>query len=219
MVKNDGQHRADLVQYGRKLDAAGFCPATSGNISVRLDQWRILITPTGVSKGAMKPEDLVVVSPKGQHRFGRRNASSETGMHLQVYRLRPDVHAVVHAHPPRATAFACAGIALDQPIASEFSMAIGAVPLARYGTPGTPDLAAALEDLIPAHAAVLMGNHGVVTYGKDLFDAHGKMETVEHFAEIVQGTLLAGRQEHLSPEDLRKLNEAVSRYTAGSKRA
>ena len=96
-------------------------------------------------------------------------------------------------------------------------MAVGDVPVARYGTPGTTELASALEHLIPKHAAILMGNHGVVTYGKDLFEAHGKMELVEHFAEIVQGTLLAGQQAQLSPEDLRRLNEAAVRYSSGSK--
>ncbi|MDD5657523.1 MAG: class II aldolase/adducin family protein [Elusimicrobia bacterium] len=212
MVKSDAEHRADLVKYGRLLFERGFCPATSGNLSVRLDDCRVLITPTGVSKGDMKPEDMVVISMDGKHRFGRRNASSEKGMHLLIYRLRPEVRAVVHAHPPKATAFACAGIALDQPIASEFSMALGTVPLARYGTPGTPDLAAALEQLMIKHDAVLMGNHGVVTCGKDIFEAHGKLELVEHFAEIVQGTLLAGRQAELSPEELKKLNAAVLRY-------
>lgn len=218
MVKSDAELRAELVKYGRLLFEKGFCPATSGNLSVRLDAWRILITPTGVSKGGMKPEDMAVISPEGLHRFGRRNASSEKNLHLQIYRLRPDVHAVVHAHPPKATAFACAGIPLDQPIASEFSMTLGIVPLAQYGTPGTPDVAAALADLVPRHTAILMGNHGVVAYGRDLCEAHGKMELVEHFAEIVQGTLLAGRQAQLSPADLRRLNEAVVRYTAGTKR-
>ena len=218
MRKTDAQHRADLIKYGRLLFDKGFCPATSGNLSVRLDECRILITPTGVSKGDMKPEDLAVISPAGQHRFGRRNASSEGRMHLLIYRLRPDVRAVVHAHPPKATAFACAGIALDQPIASEFSQALGSVPLAKYGTPGTPDLAAALAYLVPHHSAILMGNHGVVTYGPDLFDAHGKMELVEHFAEIVQGTPLAGRQAQLSPEELKRLNEAAIRYRAGTQK-
>ncbi|MBI5210227.1 MAG: class II aldolase/adducin family protein [Elusimicrobia bacterium] len=216
-MKTDGQHRLDLVQAGRRFDESGFCPATSGNLSVRLDAWRVMITPTGVSKGAMKPEDMVVVSPKGEHRFGRKHASSEKDMHLLVYRLRPEVGAVVHAHPPKATAFACAGLALDQALATEFSMMVGPVPLARYGTPGTPDLAASLEGLIPGHNAVLMGNHGVVAYGKDLFEAAGRMEMIEHFAEIVQGTLLAGRQTPLTPEDLAKLHEAARRYGERSK--
>ena len=218
MVKSDEDHRADLVKFGRLLSEKGFCPATSGNLSVRLDPWRVMITPTGVSKADMKPEDMVVVSPEGLRRFGRRNASSEKEMHLLIYRLRPDVNAVVHAHPPKATAFACAGIALDQPIASEFIQSLGSVPLAGYGTPGTPELAAALARLVPGRDAILMANHGVVAYGPNLFDAHGKMELVEHFAEIVQGTLLAGRQALLSPEELKKLDEAALRYSAGAKR-
>ncbi len=218
MNKTDAQHRAELVHYGKLFCDKGFCPATSGNLSVRLDAWRILITPTGVSKGSMKPEDMVVLSPDGQHRFGRLKASSEKDLHLQIYKLRPDIHAVVHAHPPKATAFACAGLALDQPIASEFSMDLGIVPLAKYGTPGTPDVAAAMADLVPRHKAVLMGNHGVVVYGRNLFEASNRMELVEHFAEVVQGTLLAGRQAELSPEDLRELDKAAARYSAGTKK-
>lgn len=213
MRKTDDSHRQDLVKAGKRFHDLGFCPATSGNISVRLDDWRFMITPTGVSKGDMKPEDMAVISPKGEHRFGRKKASSEKEMHLLVYRLRPEVGAVVHAHPAKATAFACAGLALDQNLATEFTMMVGPVPLAKYGTPGTPDLSASLERLIPAHNAVLMGNHGVVAYGKDLFEAVGRMEMIEHFAEIVQGTLLAGRQTPLSPEDLVKLTEAARRYT------
>ncbi|MFA6317194.1 MAG: class II aldolase/adducin family protein [Elusimicrobiota bacterium] len=213
MKKTDDAHRQDLVKAGKRFHELGFCPSTSGNISVRLDAWRVMITPTGVSKGDMKPEDMVVISPKGEHRFGRKKASSEKQMHLLVYSLRPEVGAVVHAHPAKATAFACAGLALDQNLATEFTMMVGPVPLAKYGTPGTPDLAASLEGLIPKHNAVLMGNHGVVAYGRDIFEAVGRMEMVEHFAEIVQGTLLAGRQTPLSPEDLAKLSEAARRYS------
>ena len=217
MVKSDAQHRAELVRSGRLLFERGFCPATSGNLSVRLDPWRIMITPTGVSKAEMKPDDMVIISPEGARRFARRNPSSEKDLHLLVYRLRPDVNAVVHAHPPKATAFACAGIALDQPLASEFSQSLGSVPLAGYGTPGTPELAASVASLVPSHSAILMANHGVVAYGSDLFDAHSKMELVEHFAEIVQGTLLAGRQVLLSAEELKKLDAAARRYRAGTR--
>ena len=220
MRKNDDQQRAEILSCGLAMHNRNFCPSTSGNISVRLDAWRVLITPTGISKGKMKPEDLVVISPEGAHRYGKKNASSEKDMHLQIYRLRPDVNAVVHSHPPTATAFACAGLALDAPIASEFTMALGKVPLAAYGTPGTPDLAAGMAALIPSHSAILLGNHGVVTYGKDIADAHGKMDMVEHFAEIVLDTLKIGRQTWLSGEDLRRLNEAAKSYaTLGGRRA
>ncbi len=215
-MKTEAHLRAELVSCARGLAQRNFCPSTSGNLSARLDAWRILVTPTGVPKALLSAEDLVVVSPEGRKRFGRRNPTSELDMHLQIYRLRPDAGAVVHAHPPLATAFACAGIALDQPIASEFSMAVGKVPLAPYGTPGTPELAAAMERLIPDHTAILMGNHGLVVYGKDVADACGKMDLVEHFAEIVLATLKLGRQAELSPEELRRLNEAARRYATGA---
>ncbi len=214
MIKSDAQHRMEILDCGRALQERNFCPSTSGNISVRLDPWRLLITPSGVPKWIMKPEDLIVVSPQGQKRFGRRNPSSEIRMHLQVYRLRPDIGAVVHAHPPKATAFACAGIALDQPIASEMVMSLGKVPVAAYGTPGTLDLSNALEGLIPGHTAILMANHGVVTYGRDLAEAQGKMELVEHFAEIVLDTYRLDRQVRLSQEEVRKLHEASLRYAS-----
>ncbi|MBI4051934.1 MAG: class II aldolase/adducin family protein [Elusimicrobia bacterium] len=217
MKKNEQGHRKDLVECGQILGRLGYCPATSGNFSVRLDPWLLLITPTGISKEGMQPEDIVLISPEGQRRFGRRNPSSEKNLHLQIYRLRSDVNAVVHAHPPLATAFACAGISLDQPIASEFIMAVGKAPLAKYGTPGSPDLATAMENLIPHHTAILMGNHGVVTYGKDLCEARQKMELVEHFAQIVLGTFKLGRQVALSPEDLQKLEEAAKRYNTDAK--
>ncbi len=214
MVKTEAQHRAEILRFGRALQERNFSPSTSGNISVRLDQWRILITPTGISKGAMTPEDLIVVSPEGKKRFGRRNPSSEIKMHLQIYRERPDINAVVHAHPPKATAFACAGIALDKPIASEIVMTLGTIPVAAYGTPGSPDLSAALEGLIPGHSAILMANHGVVTYGRDLAEAHGKMDLVEHFAEITLGTYKLDKQNLLSHDEVKKLHEASLRYAS-----
>jgi L-fuculose-phosphate aldolase len=214
--KAEAQLRAELTACARSLAERNFCPATSGNLSARLDTWRILVTPTGVPKADTKDSDLVVVSPDGAKRFGRRNPTSELDMHLQIYRLRPEVGAIVHAHPPIATAFACAGIALDQPIASEFSMAVGKVPLAPYGTPGTPELADAMGKLITGHTAILMGNHGVVAYGKDVADACGKMHLIEHFAEIVLATLKIGQQVELSAAELQRLNAAAKRYATGA---
>ena len=116
-----------------------------GNLSVRLTEERILVTPTGLSKGAMRPTDLVIVDPEGKHVSGRKNVTSEIGMHLMIYRTRPDVMAIVHAHPPTATGFAAAGIALTEPLVCEVVMGLGCIPLARYGTPGTSELAQSLE--------------------------------------------------------------------------
>jgi L-fuculose-phosphate aldolase len=133
-------------------------------------------------------------------------------MHLLIYKLRPDVRGVVHAHPPTATGYAAAGLPLNQALISEIVLALGCVPLARYGTPGTPELTDALAPLVPAYDAILMANHGVVSYGEDLLRAYMKMETVEHFAQIALITHLLGRQQLLSREDVGKLAEARERY-------
>src|SRR5206468_699012 len=183
-----------------------------GNISVRLDDERVLVTPTGMSKGMMKTSDLVIVDMNGHKLKGRREVTSEIGMHLLIYRMRPDVNAVVHAHPRTATGFAAAGIALNQPLVCEVVIGLGQIPLAPYGTPGTPELAETLEPLIPDFDAILMANHGVVTYGPDLQSAYMKMETVEHFAQIALVTHVLGLQKPLACEDLEKLVAARRRY-------
>ena len=164
-MKSERQHREDIVRFGRMIHQKGFVAATDGNLSVRLDHDTVLSTPTGMSKGMMDPEDLVVVGTHGKKVMGRRNVSSEIAMHLQIYRLRPDVKGIVHAHPPTATGYAACGLPLNQALVSEIVLALGCIPVAKYGTPGTPELTQALEPLIPQYDAILMANHGVVTYG------------------------------------------------------
>jgi L-fuculose-phosphate aldolase len=183
-----------------------------GNLSVRLKADRILVTPTGVSKGAMQAGDMEVVDPEGKRISGRRNVTSEIGMHLLIYRMRPDVAAIVHAHPPTATGFAAAGIALTEPLVCEVVMGLGCIPLARYGTPGTSELAQSLEPYVADYDAILMSNHGVVTYGDTLEHAYMKMETVEHFAQIALVTHLLGRQQPLKEVEIEKLLTARSKY-------
>ena len=209
--------RSGIIRCGQLLAGRDFAPATSGNISARLDDRRILITPTGVPKAALREEDLVVVDPSGRKVSGRLAPTSEMGMHLAIYGLRPDAEAVVHAHPPVATAFACAGIALDQPLASEFVMALGCAPLAPYATPGTEEVAASLRRLAQGHDAILLSNHGAVTYGKSVDDAWSKMEMVEHFAKISLTVRLLGRQQPITEGELLKLMEARERYLAAGK--
>ena len=211
-MPDTAQLREQLIRYGKALHDAGHVAATDGNLSVRLPNGNILTTPTGMSKGAMFPEDMVIVDLNGNKIEGRRNPSSELGMHLLVYRLRPDVKAVVHAHPATATGFAAAGMALDRPLVSEIIISLGQVPLASYGTPGTPELADSLAPFIPEYDAILMANHGVVTYGVDLETAFMKMETVEHFARITLVTMQLGRQELLNDEQIEKLLECRSKY-------
>lgn len=206
------KQREEIVRYGKMLHERGFVAAMDGNLSVRLKGDRILVTPTCLSKGAMKATDMVVVDLDGERVSGRRNVTSEIGMHLLIYRSRPDVAAIVHAHPPTATGFAAAGIALTEPLVCEVVMGLGCIPLARYGTPGTSELAQTLEPYVANYDAILMSNHGVVTYGDTLEHAYMKMETVEHFAQIALVTHLLGRQQPLKQVEIEKLMSARSRY-------
>jgi L-fuculose-phosphate aldolase len=194
------------------LHRRGFIAACDGNISVRLDRRRVLITPTAMPKGMIKPLDLIIVDLEGRKLKGLRAVTSEIGMHLLIYRMRPDVNAVVHAHPPTATGFAAAGMALDEPLVCEVVVGLGQIPLAPYGTPGTPELGKTLEPFIPQYDAILMANHGVVTYGRELQSAYMKMETVEHFARIALTTYILGRQQTLEQAEVDKLVRARRKY-------
>ncbi len=211
------RYRQELVRFGDLLHRKGFVSGTDGNLSVRLDDRRVLSTPTSISKGMMRPEDMVMVDLQGHSLSNGRRPSSEIGMHLTIYRMRADVCAVVHAHPCTATGFASAGMALDEPLCSEIVIALGKVPLAPYCTPGTPQLSEALIPYVEGHNAILMANHGVVTYGEDLLQAYLNMETVEHFARISLVTRQLGRREVLHGEDLKQLNEARSKYKANGR--
>src|ERR1700678_4710397 len=167
-MPSDRQHRFAIGWFARMLHQNGFVAATDGNLSLRLDETRLLVTPTCISKGRMKASDMVIVDMDGKRLAGKRRVSSELGMHLLIYNLRPDVQGIVHAHPPTATGFAAAGLALNQPLVCEVVIGLGSIPLAKYGTPGTPELSDALEPLIPQYDAILMSNHGVVAYAYPL---------------------------------------------------
>ncbi|HVJ07419.1 MAG TPA: class II aldolase/adducin family protein [Acidisarcina sp.] len=206
----------ELVSIGKRMYRMGYAPGTSGNISVRLDSQRILATPTGCGKSLMRPSDMVVVDPDGHKLCGKHNPTSELGMHLTVYRMRPDVQAIVHAHPPIATAFAACRKALDEPICSEILMTTGPVPLAAYATTGTEEVSASLEPFIPMYDAILLANHGVLTYGGSLLDAFMKMETTEHFAQVCLAAHQLGGARALSSVDIEKLHHARGRYRQNS---
>jgi L-fuculose-phosphate aldolase len=211
-MPGDYKFRREIIRFGSLLHKLGFIAATDGNLSVRLDEGRILVTPTGMSKGMMTSSDLVTVDLAGRKLKGRREPTSELGMHLLIYRLRPDVRGIVHAHPRTATGFAAAGLALNQPLVCEVVIGLGLIPLAPYGMPGTRELEKTLEPLVPQYDAILMANHGVVTYGSDLKAAYLKMETVEHFAQIALVTHVLGRQQLLARAECEKLVAARSRY-------
>jgi L-fuculose-phosphate aldolase len=217
-MPREKQYRGEIVHFGKMLHQRGYVAAMDGNLSVRLDERRILSTPTSMCKSMMRDSDMVIVDMEGRKLAGRRDVSSEIGMHLLIYRLRPDVRGIVHAHPPTATGFAAAGMALNQPLVCEVVIGLGSIPLAEYGTPGTAELTDSLEPLVTQYDAILMSNHGVVAYADTLHHAYMKMETVEHFAQIALVTHLLGRQQPLGDQELEKLIVARSKYQ-GSKSA
>ena len=192
--------------------ARGYVASNDGNISIRLDDATILTTPKSVSKGFMTPDMMVVVDLEGKKIRGTRDASSELLMHLEVYKNRPDVRAVVHAHPPIATGFAVAGIPLDRAVLAEVVTTLGSIPIAEYGTPSTPELPAAVRKYIKAHDGLLLANHGALTIGPDVYAAYYKMETIEHFAKISLVTRQLGRENLLSREEVHRLQELRGNY-------
>jgi L-fuculose-phosphate aldolase len=212
MNKTEREHREDIVQIGRLVYQKGWVAANDGNISIRLDQGRVLCTPTGVSKGMMHVDDLIICDMKGNKIEGRKERTSEIAMHLTVYDLRPDIHAVVHAHPPVSTGFAAAGRALTDALLPEVVIGLGCVPLVAYGLPGTPALTEPMLPLIPKYDALLMANHGAVCYGDDVWRAFFKMETVEHFARIALVAELLGGANVLPRAEVDKLLDSRTRY-------
>ncbi|HKY33670.1 MAG TPA: class II aldolase/adducin family protein, partial [Candidatus Polarisedimenticolia bacterium] len=204
--KREHEHRLDIVEVGRRLYAKGCIAAADGNISIRMEEDRVLTTPSGVNKGRLDPEDLVVTDLSGRKLYGRLEPSSELEMHLVMYHERRDICAVVHAHPPHASGFAVAGIPMDRPLLSEVVLTLGTVPLAAYGTPTTPELAEAVRPYA-ASDGILLANHGALTVGKDVYHAYDRMETLEHSAHIFLVARLLGSERPLSPEHVERLHE------------
>jgi L-fuculose-phosphate aldolase len=215
-VRTEEQIRADIVECGRRLWHRGFVASNDGNISVRLDDRRLITTPTAVSKGFMTPDMMVITDLDGKKISGERNASSELKMHLEVYKHRPDVRAVVHAHPPTATGFAVAGIPLDRAVLAEVITTLGSIPIAEYATPSTEELPAAVRRYIKAHDGLLLANHGALAIGGDVFAAYYRMETIEHFATISLVARTLGREHLLSRGEVDRLQGLRGMYGIAS---
>jgi L-fuculose-phosphate aldolase len=192
----------EVVRCCRALWERGLIAGVDGNVSVRLDPGRLLVTPRGCLKCELQPDDLVVVDPEGRRLDGSREATTELDLHLRVYRRRPDCGAVVHAHPPAATGFAVAGEGIPGDILPEITLLMGEVPLVPYGTAGTPALGDAVEPFIPNHDAVLLANHGALTWGPDLRVARIRMESLEHGARILLAARTLGTVTHLTREQI-----------------
>ncbi len=212
MQGTEQELRQKIVDVGRLVFEKGWIAANDGNISIRLNENRILCTPTGLSKGMMQPSDLIVCDLAGRKVAGERERTSEIAMHTTIYELRPDVDSVLHAHPPVATGFAAAGRPLNLALLPEVVIGLGCVPLASYGLPGTPELTDGMLPFIPKYDAILMENHGVVCYGQDVHQAFFRMETVEHFARITFVAEMLGGPRVLPRVEVQKLIDSRGRY-------
>ena len=200
-----------MAQCCRHLAEQGLIAGQDGNLSVRLSRDRALVTPSGVIKALVGPLDMVEVDLRGRKRRGRRNPTTELDLHLRILTRRPDVGAVVHAHPPVATAFAVAGQTFDTFVLPELILQCGQVPLVHYGTPGTPELGDRLEPHLAGHNAWLLANHGAVTVGPTLDAAWIRMESLEHGARIIWAARALGQVNELT-------SDAVARLEGGARR-
>lgn len=197
-MQSELEIKKEMCEIGKRVYDRGMVAANDGNFSVKLNDNEFLCTPTGVSKGFMTPEYICKVDAKGnviQANEGFK-PSSEIKMHMRVYEQRPDVNAVVHAHPLYATSYAIAGIPLTQPIMPEAVISLGSVPIAKYGTPSTEEIPDAIEEYLQSFDAVLLENHGALSYSDSLLAAYHKMESVEFYARLLyQSTMLGGPKE------------------------
>ena len=207
------QMRRELCQVGKLLYDRGYVAANDGNLSVQLAEDQILITPSGVSKGRMTPDMLLVTDLEGRVLSGDRYPSSEIALHLEVYRRRPDVGAVVHAHPPVSTAFAVCRQGLTDPYLAELVVGLGEVPVTDgFAMLSTDQVPRSIIPFLPDHNAVLLCNHGAVTWGKDLWSAFDRMETVEHTAKILLHVRQLGGGVPLTEDEVAQLKGLDSFY-------
>jgi L-fuculose-phosphate aldolase len=213
-MKTEFEIKEEICEIGKRIYNKGMVAANDGNISVKLNDNEFLCTPTGVSKGFMTPEYICKIDKNGtvlQANNGYK-PSSEIKMHLRVYKERPDVVSVVHAHPMYATAFAIAGIPLTQPIMPEAVITLGSVPIAEYGTPSTEEIPDAVSKYLPNYDAVLLQNHGALTYADSLLSAYYKMESLEFYAQLLFLARQLGGPKELSESQVQTLYALRSHY-------
>lgn len=204
---DENKLKLDICEVGKRMYARNYVASNDGNMSIRISDNEILITPSGVSKGYMSPDDMLKVDIEGNLLEGHLKPSSEMKMHLEVYKRRPYVFAVVHAHPQKATAFAVAHKCFDKITLPEIIFSLGKVALADYGTPTTYEIPRAVGKHIMDSDALLLANHGALTVGKDIFDAYYKMETLEHFASISLYARQLGGEVALDEDEVKRLYE------------
>ena len=204
----DFEAKKAILDIGKRMYDTGFVASNDGNISCKVGTHAIWTTPTGVSKGFMTQDMLVKMDLSGKILLGKCKPSSEVKMHLRVYRENPEVQAVTHAHPPVATSFAIAGIPLDKAVLTEAVMGLGTIPVARYATPGTEEVPDSIASFVNTHNGVLLANHGALTWGKDVYQAFYRLESVEYYATILMYTgYIIERQNTLSSSQVERLLE------------
>ena len=213
-MTNEIEIKKEMCEIGKRVYDRGMVAANDGNFSVKINDNEFLCTPTGVSKGFMTPDYICKVDSEGNilEANGNFKPSSEMKMHLRVYRERPDVNAVVHAHPLYATTFAIAGISLTKPIMPEAIITLGYVPIAEYGTPSTDEIPDSISKFLPHHDAVLLANHGALTFADTLLSAYHKMESVEFYARLLYQSQMLGGAKELSTAQVKVLYGLRSQY-------
>src|SRR5581483_611376 len=209
MVRNEPMNEFKLKEYlceiGRRLYAKGFAAANDGNISIRLNEKEILCTPTMVSKGFLKPEDICKVDYEGKQLAGTRKRSSEILLHLAVYKNRPDVNGVVHCHPPHATAFAVAHEPIPKCILPEVEVFLGEVPIAPYATPGDQRLPNTIVPYVKDCNTILLANHGTVTFGPTIENAYFNSEIIDAYCKILLLARQLGRVNYFTNQQTKEL--------------
>src|SRR6266404_4553369 len=203
--------KEQICDIGRRLYAKGFAAANDGNLSIRLNDKEILCTPTMVSKGFLKPEDVCKVDYEGKQLAGTRKRSSEILLHLAVYKNRPDVKGVVHCHPPHATAFAVAGVPVPQCVLPEVEVFLGEVPTAVYETPGSQKFADTIVPHLKSSNTIILANHGTVTFGPDLEKAYWNSEIIDAYCKILILARQLGRVNYFSEQQTRELLDLKKR--------
>ena len=197
----------DIIKIGELMYRKNFVAANDGNISARVGDGTFIMTPSGVSKGEMREDDLLTVDAFGKVLRGTKKLTSEYKMHLAVYETRPDINAVVHAHPPYSTAFAISNARFDKTALPEVIFSLGKIAFTRYATPSSADLPIAVREVVGGTDAIILTNHGALTCGADIMSAYYKMETLEHFAHITFIARLMGGEKELAPQQIERLFE------------
>ncbi len=205
MEKTESQHRNDIIDICKRVHTNGWVAANDGNTSIRIGPNTVICTPTGMSKGYLTTDQLIKIDMDGNKISGELEPSSEVKMHLDIYKSKENVGAVVHAHPPFSTGFAVAGIALDECVMPEIIISLGSIPLTRFGTPSTTEIPDNIRPYLKEHDVFLLENHGALSIGKDVYQAYYRMESLELFAKINLVARMLGNVNIIGEDNVRKM--------------